>query len=107
VYSATFTFIVKEFDEEFHALDKRIAEVARSISGYLGEESWENPATGKISNIYYWDSLDALHKLMQDPTHIIAKQQSAKWLDKYYVTIAQVIKSYGNEEIGFAQWQHQ
>ena len=46
-------------DAEFFALDERIAEVARKIPGYLGEEAWENAATGLISNVYYWDSMEA------------------------------------------------
>lgn len=54
MYSATFTFAKRHFDDEFHAIDQVIARVAKSISGYLGEESWENAATGYISNVYYW-----------------------------------------------------
>lgn len=59
---------------EFHAPDARIAQIARSIPGYLGEESWENRATGLLSNVYYWESLEALQTLMQHPEHLRAKQ---------------------------------
>lgn len=44
----------------FIALMKPSPMVARSTPGYLGEESWENTATGLISNVYYWESLEAL-----------------------------------------------
>lgn len=53
MYTATFTFAKREFTEEFHGLDNVIAQAAKSIPGYLGEESWENPSTGLISNVYF------------------------------------------------------
>jgi heme-degrading monooxygenase HmoA len=102
MYSATFTFIAKEFDDEFYELDKRIAEAAKQIPGYLGEEAWENKETGKVSTTYYWESLDALQQLVNDPNHKIAKRLSDQWLEKYFVTISQIIKSYGNPEISFS-----
>lgn len=101
MYTATFTFIAKEFDAEFYDLDNKITAAAKAIPGYLGEEAWEHPQTGKVSTVYYWDSLEALQQLMNDPNHILAKQASSKWLNQYYVTIAQVIKAYGNEAISF------
>jgi len=57
LYAATFTFAKREFDDEFHALDNAIAQVAKSIPGYIGEEAWENPTAGLISNVYYWESM--------------------------------------------------
>jgi hypothetical protein len=58
MYTSTFIFAKKEFDDEFHALDQAIAAAAKAIPGYLGEETWENPANGLVSNVYYWDSLE-------------------------------------------------
>ena len=55
MYSSTFTFATKQFDDEFHRLDAAIAEAAKGINGYLGEESWENTTTGLVSNVYYWE----------------------------------------------------
>ena len=48
MYTSAFTFAKRDYDDEFHALDNVIAQIARSIPGYLGEESWENAATGLI-----------------------------------------------------------
>ena len=96
LYSSTFTFAKREFDEEFHALDKAIAEAARAIPGYIGEEAWENPATGLISNVYYWESMEALRALIEHPIHQEAKRQQARWLDGYQVVIAQVMHAYGD-----------
>lgn len=70
---STFTFAPGDYDDEFHALDERIAQAAKSTPGYLGEESWENSASGLISNVYYWESREALQQLMKHPVHLEAK----------------------------------
>lgn len=100
MYSSTFIFLKKQFDEEFYALDKAIADAAKSIPGYLGEETWENPESGFVSNVYYWESLEALHELVRHPKHLQAKASQEKWLDGYQVVISQVLKTYGNTEFG-------
>lgn len=100
MYSSTFIFAKKQFDDAFHALDQAIAEAARAIPGYLGEESWENPATGLVSNVYYWETLDALQALVRHPRHLEAKAGQANWLDGYQVVIAEVIRIYGDDRLG-------
>lgn len=96
MYSSTFVFAKKQFDDEFHRLDRIIAEAAREIPGYLGEEAWENPSTGLISNVYYWESLEALQALVQHPAHLKAKAEQTRWLDGYQVIISEVIRTYGD-----------
>lgn len=98
-YTSTFTFAPGPYDDEFHALDAVIAQVARSIPGYLGEETWENRETGLVSNVYHWDSMEALQALMQHPAHAEAKQRQARWLAGYQVVIAQVMAAYGDDRI--------
>jgi heme-degrading monooxygenase HmoA len=99
VYSATFTFAKGDYDEEFHALDGQIAEIAKAIPGYLGEEAWENAATGLVSNVYYWETMEALQQLVRHPSHVMAKQRQSTWLNGYQIVIAQVIKAYGDGRI--------
>lgn len=99
MYTSTFTFAKREFDDAFHALDQVIAQVAKAIPGYLGEESWENPSTGLISNVYYWETMDSLRALMEHPAHLAAKQQQAQWLRGYQVVIAEVRGCYGDQGI--------
>ncbi len=99
MYSSTFIFAKKQFDEEFHQLDAVISEAAKSMPGYLGEESWENVASGQISNVYYWESLEALQGLMQHPTHLQAKANQSKWLNGYQVVISQVLHVYGDTKL--------
>jgi heme-degrading monooxygenase HmoA len=96
LFSSTFIFAKKQYDAEFHALDAVIAEVAKSTPGYLGEENWENNATGLVSNVYYWESLEALQQLMKHPSHLEAKQKQANWLNGYRVEISEVIRTYGD-----------
>jgi heme-degrading monooxygenase HmoA len=80
-------------------LDAEIAHAARATPGYLGEEAWEDAASGRVSTVYYWDSLEALRALMSHPAHLIAKAGQAKWLDGYQVVIAQVLRSYGDARL--------
>lgn len=99
IFTSTFTFRPGDYDDEFHRLDQSIADVARQIDGYLGEESWESSGTGAVSNIYYWSSLEALRQLMEHPTHLQAKAQQARWLKGYSVTISQVLRTYGDADL--------
>jgi heme-degrading monooxygenase HmoA len=103
MYTSTFIFAKKQFDEAFHRLDQEIAAVARAIPGYLGEETWENPSTGLVSNVYYWSSLEALQKLVQHPRHLEAKAAQQNWLAGYQVIISEVIRTYGDARLG-QQW---
>lgn len=96
MYTATFIFAAGQYDEEFYQLDQQIADIARATPGYLGEESWENKATGRISNVYYWETLAALQELMKHPKHIEAKTKQQKWLKGYQVIIAEVQRAYGD-----------
>jgi len=96
MYSSTFIFKAGQYDEEFHRLDERVAQAARAIDGYLGEETWENPGTGLIQNIYFWESEEALLRLIRHPAHLEAKARQSRWLDGYRVVIAKVLREYGD-----------
>lgn len=99
MYASTFIFRAGQYDEEFHRLDQQIADIARAIPGYLGEEAWENSSAGLIQNVYYWESEEALLKLVQHPTHIEAKAKQAHWLDGYRVVIAAIKREYGDNKL--------
>ncbi|MGA7596004.1 MAG: antibiotic biosynthesis monooxygenase [Gallionella sp.] len=96
MYSATFIFDKKQYDEEFYKLDNAIAEIAKGSTGYLGEESWENPENGRISNVYYWETMEGLQELINHPKHLEAKAAQSKWLNGYQVVISQVVRAYGD-----------
>jgi heme-degrading monooxygenase HmoA len=99
MYSATFIFDKKQYDEEFYALDQIIAQAAKEVDGYLGEESWENAETGRVCNVYYWRDLQSLQALMNHPKHLEAKAKQANWLNGYQIVIAEVIRAYGDGSI--------
>jgi heme-degrading monooxygenase HmoA len=99
MYSSTFIFAKRQFDDAFHALDEAIATAAKATPGYLGEETWENTESGLISNVYYWESLDALQQLMKHPKHLEAKAAQANWLNGYQVVISEVLRTYGDAKL--------
>ncbi len=99
MYSSTFIFAKGQFDEAFHRLDQEIAVMAKAIPGYLGEESWENAETGLVSNVYYWESLEALQQLIKHPLHLKAKAAQSNWLAGYQVIISQVLRTYSDSKI--------
>jgi len=99
MYCANFIFRKKQFDDAFHELDQSISAYARQTKDYIGEETWENPETGCVSNLYYWKSMDGLQELMQHPRHLEAKAGQANWLNGYQVVISQVLRSYGDGTI--------
>lgn len=99
MFSSTFIFAKGSFDDAFHRLDQEIAEMAKSIPGYLGEETWDNLRTGLTSNVYYWDSMEALQQLVSHPRHLEAKSKQANWLAGYQVVISQVLRTYGDKKL--------
>jgi heme-degrading monooxygenase HmoA len=99
MFSSTFIFAKQQFDDEFHRLDRAIAEAARATPGFLGEEAWENTSTGLISNVYYWESLEALQQLIEHPQHLEAKSKHDQWLAGYQVIISQVVRMYGDTRL--------
>jgi len=100
MYTSTYIFATRSLDSEFHALDRAVAAAAKAVPGYLGEVSWENPALGLVSNVYYWQSLEDLQVLMKDPTHLIAKASHSRWLDGYRVVIAKLEREYSVKGLG-------
>ena len=99
MYTATFIFDTKQFDDEFHRLDALIAAAAKETVGYLGEEAWEDPKSGRIANVYYWESELGLKQLIDHPKHREAKSRYSEWLGGYQVVISQVLRSYGDRKI--------
>lgn len=99
-YTSTFIFEIKELDDEFDRLNDEIAERARAIPGFLGEEAWHNEETGLHSEVYYWSNIEALQQLIGMDTHRTAKGLYDNWLGEYRVVIAEINAVYGNPALG-------
>ena len=108
MFTATFIFDTRQFDSDFHRLDALIAAAAKQTEGYLGEEAWEDPNSGRISNVYYWESQAGLKQLMAHPSHQEAKRRYSEWLSGYQVIIAEVVRCYGDRTIDHptSRFQH-
>ena len=92
VYSATFTFRIKNYDSEFEHFNEMIDDIADSNPGYLGKKRWSNQDENKTAVVYYWDSRKALKKFSTHPIHQKAKQNYKKWYSGYEVIISEVLK---------------
>ena len=99
-FTTTFIFEAKTFDEEFHRLNDEIATRARSIPGFLGEESWHSASSDLHGEVYYWDSREAMMQLIGMDTHREAKSAHERWIGRYRVVIAQVEATYGDPGLG-------
>ena len=96
MYSAAFIWEPGEYDAEFDRLNALIEEVARSLPGYLGVESWQRADSRLRNATYYWDDLDTLRQFSIHPVHQEAKRQYARWYRGYHIVVSQVIRSYGD-----------
>lgn len=99
-YSSTFIFETKTLTAEFTRIDSEIADRARQLPGFLGEEAWHNPTTGLHAEVYYWADMDALRALVGMDTHRLAKSRYGEWLGEYRVVISEVQAVYGNTALG-------
>lgn len=99
-YTSTFIFELDSSDGDFHRIDDEIAQRARQIPGFLGEEAWHNEETGLHSEVYYWADLNALRQLIEMDTHQLAKKRHGEWLGEYRVVISEVQSIYGNPTLG-------
>lgn len=99
MFSAAFIFEPGDYDDEFHELNSKIDDVARSLPGFVGAETWLSADGTRRNAVYYWESLDALHTFSKDPRHREAKRQYARWYKGYQVVIAEVVKTYGDGRI--------
>ncbi len=77
MYTSTFIFDAKPFDDEFHRFNDEIAERARAIPGFLGM---------------------GVHKE--------AKSVREKWIESYRVVIAEVLSTYGQAGLGLEHVPH-
>jgi len=99
MYSVAFVFEPGTYDSEFHTLDNFIQEIAESMDGYIGKESWQSIDGKKLNSTYYWKNEEALKEFSLHPKHLEAKRQYTKWYNGYHIVISKVQRSYGDNTI--------
>lgn len=105
MFTTTFIFEAKQYDDEFHRRNDDIAARARAIPGFLGEEEWHNEATGLHAEVYYWATREAMLELIGMPVHREAKSIHDRWIGEYRVVISEVESVYGNQQLGLMHQQ--
>lgn len=99
MYSAAFIFEPGQYDDEFHRLNAIIDDVAKSLPGFLGVDSWQS-TSGPLRNVtYFWSDLETLKAFSTHPAHQEAKRQYARWYQGYHIVVSQVLRSYGDDAI--------
>lgn len=88
------------YDDEFHRLNSLIDEVARSLPGFLGAESWQAVGGTRRCACHYWTDLETLKAFSVHPTHLEAKRQYARWYDGYHIVVTEVVRAYGDGRLG-------
>lgn len=99
MFSASFIFQPGEYDDEFHALNKAIDDVAQANEGFRGSEKWSSADGKKFNAIYYWEDMESLQSFARHPSHIEAKRKYRKWYDGYHIVISEIIRSYGDNNL--------
>ncbi len=94
--SASFIFTEADLNDEFFALDAKIAAAAKATPGFLGKENWVTADGAKKKSTYYWQDQSALKAFSSHPLHLEAKKQYQKWYGGFHVVISEVVKSYGD-----------
>jgi heme-degrading monooxygenase HmoA len=102
MYTSTFIFSAKDYDDDFHRFNDEIASRARALPGFLGEEEWHNEETGLHSEVYYWETEEAMRELIAMPVHREAKAQHERWIGAYRVVLSEVMTTYGQPGLGLA-----
>jgi hypothetical protein len=90
LFLSSFILDKGEYDDDFYRLDGWIENFTKTLTDFIGMESYTDTASGRIINNYYWRSREAMETLMTNVEHQKAKQQNGRWLEGYQVVIAQI-----------------
>lgn len=99
MYIAAFIYKPGQRDEEFDRLSALIDEVAASIPGFVGAESWHSSDGKRVNASYYWRDQESLRAFAAHPRHLDAKRQFRKWYEGYHVIVSKVERAYGDGSI--------
>lgn len=96
-----FVFEPGIYDEDFHTLDDKIAEFAKSLPGFISNHTFYSDDK-KISNaIYYFEDMEAVKQLARYPEHLSAKEQVNRWYNGYKIVVSEVTNQYGDGKLTY------
>ncbi|KVE35736.1 antibiotic biosynthesis monooxygenase family protein [Burkholderia sp. BDU5] len=96
MYIAAFIYRPGSFDDEFRRLTASIDDVAMSLPGFVGMESWRSTDGLMFNASYYWRDEATLRAFAAHPKHLDAKRGFRKWYDGYHVVVSKVERAYGD-----------
>ncbi|MDP9519402.1 antibiotic biosynthesis monooxygenase family protein [Pseudomonas protegens] len=99
MYIAAFIYKPGQRDEEFHRLSALIDEIAISLPGFVGAQSWTSADQALINASYYWEDEASIQAFARHPRHLEAKRQYRRWYAGYQVVISKVERTYGDGAI--------
>ncbi|PRC91625.1 antibiotic biosynthesis monooxygenase family protein [Solimicrobium silvestre] len=99
MYIAAFIYKPSQIDQEFNRLSTIIGEIAHSIPGFIGAESWRSMDGLLVNASYYWRDQESLRAFATHPQHLDAKRQYRKWYEGYHVVVSKVERAYGDGSI--------
>lgn len=99
MYIAAFIYQPGQRDEEFYRLSALIDEIATSLPGFVGVQSWTSADQGLVNASYYWEDEASIQAFARHPRHIEAKRQYRRWYAGYQVVISKVERTYGDGAI--------
>jgi len=91
-YAAIFTSLRTKVDKGYDEMSKKMEELAKKQSGFLGIESARNEIGITIS---YWQSLEAIREWKNNSQHLVAQELGKKqWYRAFKTRICKVERDY-------------
>lgn len=97
-YAVIFSSQRQGNDDGYSATAARMAALAATQPGYLGEESSRDPSGFGIT-VSYWESEDAIHNWKLNAEHSLARERGRNhWYSGFDLRIARVERAYGSHK---------
>ena len=93
-YAVIFTSLKSQYNEGYEEWGKRMFELVRQESGYLGHESYQNP-DGTGVTISFWKDLQSIAHWKNNHEHQHAQELGRqKWYKHYRIRVCKVERDY-------------
>ncbi len=94
MYAVIFKAEVRQLDDEYHAMAKKMRELAENHYGCINFISCTE-GNHEIA-VSYWESKEHIKAWKNDPEHLHAQQLGkSRWYRSYHVQVVEVLHEYG------------